>query len=141
MLWLQNPMSTALPPTSSLLQDAVKGRALLMPWTVEQYHWAIKTGYLEEDTAYELLDGWIVRKDRSAAGGNPMTIGDRDRMSVIRIADLVSEFKQYGCFLQSQQPVALPPLRTPRVLKAGDTLDLPTATAAVVSIPVERLLP
>jgi Uma2 family endonuclease len=190
-----------------------------MPWTVEQYHWAIMTGYLEEDTAYELLDGWIVRKDRSATGGDPMTIGDRHRMSVIRLADLASQFRPHGCFLQSQQPIALPPLHEPepdaaivrgdiddylngppgagdvlcvvevadaslrrdrtvklkayasanvplyvivnlvgdqielyspapgggygppRLLKSGITLELPTATGAVVPIPVQRLLP
>ena len=54
-------MSTLTPPTSPLLRDAAEGRAMLLPWTVEQYHWAIETGYVPEDTAYELLDGWIVR--------------------------------------------------------------------------------
>jgi Uma2 family endonuclease len=106
-------MTTATPSVSPLLKDAVEGRALLMPWTVEQYHWAIKTGYLEEDTAYELLDGWIVRKDRAAAGGDPMVVGDRHRISVIRLADLAPQFKPHDCFLQSQQPIALPPLHEP----------------------------
>jgi Uma2 family endonuclease len=191
-----------------------------MPWTLEQYHWAIETGYIPEDTAYELLDGWIVRKERNAAGEDPMTIGDRRRISVTRLARLMPHFEPHGCYLQSQQPIQLPPnhepepdasiirgsldeedgtgppgpadvlcvvevadasLRRdrtvklnayaaakiplyvivnliddhvelytpvpaggygpPRVLKAGSTLELPTATSATVSVPVQRLLP
>ncbi len=109
-------MTTLNPSTSgpsSLLQDAIDGRALLLPWTIEQYHWAIRTGFLAEDPAYELLDGWIVRKDRSAAGEDPMTIGDRHRIAVIRLARLDPKFDAHRCFLQSQQPIALPPRHEP----------------------------
>jgi Uma2 family endonuclease len=213
-------MTTISSSTSSILRDAVEGRATLLPWNVEQYHWAIRSGYLEEDPAYELLDGWIVRKDRSAAGEDPMTIGDRHRISVMRLVDLGARFKPHGCFLQSQQPISLPPrhepepdaaiirgeldnyrdgppgpsnvlcvievadasLRrdrtvklkayasagipmyvvvnlvdnqvelyspqpaggdyaAPRVLRSGDVLTLPTATAATVNVPVDHVLP
>jgi Uma2 family endonuclease len=191
-----------------------------MPWTVEQYHRAIDTGFIPEDTAYELLDGWIVRKERNAAGEDPMTIGDRHRISVTRLARLMPQFEPHGCYLQSQQPIQLPPqnepepdasivrgsldeeagdgppgpadvlcvvevadasLRrdrtvklkayaaakiplyvivnlidnqvelytpvpadgygVPRVLRAGEILELPTATGVIVAVPVERLLP
>ncbi len=106
-------MSATLPPSSELLRDAAEGRASLLPWTVEQYHWAISTGFLAEDPAYELLDGLIVRKDRSAAGEDPMTIGDRHRTSVLRLADLNDQFKPHACFVQPQQPIQLPPRHEP----------------------------
>ena len=106
-------MSTAMPPISPLLQDAADGRALLMPWTIEQYHWAIETGFIPEDTAYELLDGWIVRKERNATGEDPMTIGDRHRTAVLELADMAERFKPHGCFLQAQQPITLPPHHEP----------------------------
>lgn len=98
---------------SPILRDAVEGRATLLPWTVEQYHWAIRTGFLPEDTTFELIDGWIVRKDRSEAGEDPMTIGDRHRLAVHRLARLMPQFESHACFLQSQQPIALPPRNEP----------------------------
>jgi Uma2 family endonuclease len=101
------------PMTSSILQEAAAGRAIIQPWTVEQYHWAIETGFLEESSAFELLDGFIVRKDRAKAGEDPMTIGDRHRIVVTRLSHLASEFEPYGCFLQSQQPVTVPPKNEP----------------------------
>ena len=211
-------MSVVNPPISPLLLDAVEGRAFLQPWTVEQYHWAVNNGMLASDPAYELLDGWIVRKDRSATGEDPMTIGDRHQLCVMRINRLGPNFEPHGCFLQCQQPVALPPLHepepdaavirgsfegwkppapgstvlciievadaslrrdrtvkldayaaaaiplyvivnlvenqvelytpqgtggygTPRMLKKGDSLHLPTATSATVPVAVEHLLP
>lgn len=106
-------MSTVTPQSSSILRDADEGRATLLPWTVEPCQWAIRSGYLEEDPTYELLDGWIVCKDRSAAGEDPMTSRDRHRMAVIRLARLAPPFDVHGCFLQSQQPVTLPPHHEP----------------------------
>ena len=35
---------------------------MIVAWTVEQYHRAIASGLVPEDTAVELLDGFIVRK-------------------------------------------------------------------------------
>src|SRR3954470_18528975 len=140
MLTEGQSMTATLPPSSELLRDAADGRATLLPWTVEQYHWAISTGFLAEDPAYELLDGLIVRKDRSETGGNPMTIGDRHRISVIRLADLGDRFKPYGCYLQSQQPVQLPPHHEPEpdaTIIRGTTEDhfaRPPGPAAVLCV-------
>jgi Uma2 family endonuclease len=82
---------------------------MLLPWTVEQYHLAIRSGVLEEDPAYELLDGLIVRKDRSEAGDDPLRVGNRHRRAVLFLMRLVDQLRTHGCFLQSQQPIALPP--------------------------------
>lgn len=45
--------------------------------TVDQYHRMIRQGILPEAEPVELLDGQLVRKNRSAAGDDPMTIGYR----------------------------------------------------------------
>lgn len=98
---------------TTILQEAAAGRATIVPWTVDQYHRAIESGLVPEDTAVELLDGFIVRKDRAKAGESPMTIGDRHRIVVVRLAHSAPLFEPLGCFLQSQQPVSLPPSHEP----------------------------
>lgn len=98
---------------TTILQEAVAGRAILVPWTVAQYHRAIAAGLVPEDAALELLDGFIVRKDRATAGDDPMTIGDRHRIAVLRLAQTAPSFEALGCFLQTQQPVSLPPASEP----------------------------
>jgi Uma2 family endonuclease len=99
--------------TSSILKEAVEGRAILQTWTVDRYHRAVEQGWLEEDPAFELLDGFIVRKDRAAAGEDPMTIGDRHRLAVQRLVKMAALFDQLGCTLQIQQPIQLPPKDEP----------------------------
>jgi Uma2 family endonuclease len=98
---------------TTILQEAAAGRARIVPWTVDQYHSAISSGIIAEDTSVELLDGLIVRKDRSKSGEDPMTIGDRHRVAVLRLAHAASLFAPFGCFLQTQQPISLPPVNEP----------------------------
>ena len=81
--------------------------------TVEQYHQMIAQGILEEGSPIELLDGLLVRKDRSAIGGNPMTVGAYHFWVVNQLADLNSEFRTQGCFIQTQQPVSIAPVSEP----------------------------
>jgi Uma2 family endonuclease len=94
---------------STILHDAAAGKAIIRRWTVDEYHRAMKTGSLEEDTAFELLDGFIVRKDRAKAGDGPMTIGDRHIQVVQRLIRLAPQFDGHDCHLRVQQPIALPP--------------------------------
>jgi Uma2 family endonuclease len=98
---------------TSILQAAAAGHASIVPWTVERYRQAIETGVLPDDPAVELIDGFIVRKDRATIGEDPMTIGDRHRTAVLRLAQLAPAFEALRCFLQTQQPVSLPPLNEP----------------------------
>lgn len=98
---------------TTILQEAAAGRATIVAWTVDQYHRAIESGLVPEDSAVELLDGFIVRKDRAKAGESPMTIGDRHRVVVVRLAQATPLFEPFGCFLQTQQPVSLPPAHEP----------------------------
>ena len=100
-------------PMKTILQEAAAGRATIVLWTVEQYHRAIESGLLHEDTSVELIEGLIVKKDRAKAGEDPMTIGDRHRIAVLRLAQLAPSFVRFGCFLQTQQPVSLPPTSEP----------------------------
>jgi len=81
--------------------------------TVEQYDWLVESGKLPEDPTTELIDGFIVKKDRSAVGENPMTVGDRHRFAVMILTRLDSEFSRIGCCVQSQQPISLPPRNQP----------------------------
>jgi len=98
---------------TTILEEAAAGRARIVPWTVDQYHRAISEGLLNEDTSLELLDGFVVRKDRAKAGEDPITIGDRHRVAVLRLAHAAPLFESFGCFLQTQQPVSLPPVSEP----------------------------
>lgn len=97
----------------SILQDATEGRAIVQPWTVDLYHRAMAEGWLEESTAFELLDGFVVRKDRAKAGEDLVTIGDRHRLAVQRLVKLAARFDTLGHTLQVQQPIQLPPTNEP----------------------------
>lgn len=125
---------------TTILQEAAAGRATIVAWTVEQYHRAIESGLIPEDTTVELLDGFIVRKDRAKAGESPMTIGDRHRVVVVRLAHTAPLFESLGCFLQSQQPVSLPPAHEPEPDAAvvrgriDDHLESPPQAADLFSV-------
>jgi hypothetical protein len=97
----------------TILQEATEGRAIIQPWTVGLYHRAVDEGWIEESTAFELLDGFIVRKDRARAGEDPVTIGDRHRLAVQRLLKLAPQFAPFGHTLQLQQPIQLPPTNEP----------------------------
>jgi Uma2 family endonuclease len=124
----------------TILDEAAAGRATIMPWTVDQYHRAIAARLLPDDATVELLDGFIVRKDRARAGDDPMTIGDRHRIAVLRLAQSAPRFEPLGCFLQTQQPVSLPPTSEPEPDAAvvrgqiDDYLEHPPAAADLHAI-------
>jgi len=125
---------------TTILQEAAAGRATIVPWTVEQYHRAIETGFLPEDTSVELIDGLTIQKDRAKAGEDPGTIGDRHRVAVLRLAQLAPAFERFGCFLQTQQPISLPPINEPEpdgsVIRGGfdDYLDHPPLAEDVCAV-------
>jgi hypothetical protein len=96
-----------------LLEEALERREVLVRHTVEQYHELIAGGMLSETIRTELIDGLLVQKDRARAGDGLMTIGDRHRMVVLRLTELAPQFKTFGCFLQAQMPIAIPPSSEP----------------------------
>jgi Uma2 family endonuclease len=125
---------------TTILEEAAAGRARIVPWTVDQYHRAISEGLLNDDPSHELLDGFVVQKDRAKAGEDPMTIGDRHRVAVLRLAHSARLFEPFGCFLQTQQPVSLPPVNEPEpdgaVVRGtiDDYLDHPPQPADLISV-------
>jgi Uma2 family endonuclease len=98
---------------TTILREADAGRTTIVRWSIEQYHRAIELGLLPEDASLELLEGFVVRKDRAKAGEDPMTIGDRHRVAVLRLARTAPLFDAHACFLQTQQPISLHPLNEP----------------------------
>jgi Uma2 family endonuclease len=97
----------------TILEEAAAGRVTIVPWTVDQYHRAIEAGLVPHDVPLELIDGFIVRKNRAAAGDDPMAVGERHRVTLMRLAEAASAFEAHGCFLQTQQPISLPPNSEP----------------------------
>lgn len=86
---------------------------LLLRLTVAQYRNMIASGILAEGEPYELLDGVIVRKDRSAGGADPMTVGYEHALVVKRLAALDAKLGRLGCHIQTQQPITIPPSNEP----------------------------
>jgi Uma2 family endonuclease len=126
--------------TTSILEEAAAGRAIIQPLTVKQYHKFIDSGWIKESTAFELLDGFIVRKDRAKAEEDIMTVGDRHRIVVTLLSHLSPQFVPFGCFIQSQQPVSLPPHSEPEpdasIIRGelSDFMDAPPAADDVECI-------
>jgi Uma2 family endonuclease len=85
----------------------------VVPLTIEQYHRMLEAGILEDGDPIELLDGFLVRKDRSGRGGSPVTVHPMHRVVVTRLGDLGSELERHGAHLQTQQPISLPPSQEP----------------------------
>jgi Uma2 family endonuclease len=104
-------MTTAI--RQSLLSEPSLGGQVLVGWSLDQYHELIKTGGIPEDSRVELIDGLLIWKDRAKLGGEFMTIGDRHRMTTLRLSQLASHFSGEGCYLQTQLPIAIPPNHEP----------------------------
>jgi Uma2 family endonuclease len=109
--------------TIAPIQELVDGKAMVVPLTVEQYHRMIETGILEEGAPIELLDGFLVRKDRSAAGEKPMTVGHQHSLVLGKLMESLTGLRPLGACLRIQQPITLPPDNEPEpdaVIARGD---------------------
>ncbi len=83
-------------------------------FTVAEYDAMLNGGTLMEDTSTELIDGWIVQKDRSGTvDGRHFRVSPRHCYVVNTLAGLSPAFEPHGCYVQTQQPIALPPLDEP----------------------------
>jgi len=68
---------------TTLLDELRSGTAPpLMPITVDQLHLMIDSGILHDGDPIELIDGLLMRKDRSARGENLMTHNPRESSGV-----------------------------------------------------------
>lgn len=97
---------------TAVMRDDFLG-ARFFPLTVRQYHKMIEQGILPEGEPYELLDGQIVRKNRAAAGEDPMTVGHGHTWVVEELAELNARLRKLGCHIRIQQPISLPPRDEP----------------------------
>jgi len=98
---------------SSHPRQSVITPANLVPLTVEQYHQMLRAGILEEGAPIELLDGMLVRKNRAAAGADPMTVGELHMLVIGSLTELLPLLKPLDCHIRIQGPVALPPDQEP----------------------------
>src|SRR5580704_12759015 len=81
--------------------------------TVDQVHAMLEAGILRDGEPIELIDGVLVRKDRSDQGGDPLTIGKKHNLVVNLLVRLDRELAPLGCHMQSQGPICLPPRDEP----------------------------
>jgi len=85
----------------------------IVPLTTDQYHDMIRNGIITEGSPIELLDGMLVRKDRSDRGEDPMSIGKKHRWSVQQLSRLNAAAETMGCHVQAQMPFVLEPSHEP----------------------------
>ena len=91
------------------LRELVEGAAVV-GLTLDQYVRMIDNGILMSGEPIELIDGFLVRKDRSKAGEDPMTIATEHMWGVKNLGRLLGDTaKQRGFHVALQQPIALPP--------------------------------
>ncbi|MEX2174841.1 MAG: Uma2 family endonuclease [Pirellulaceae bacterium] len=99
---------------NSMLVQVVAGRTPpLEPLSITQVEQMMAHGILLEGSPIELIDGLLIRKDRSTRGGDPMTHHPRHAVCVSRLQGLARRVELHGCHLRSQLPIALTEFRAP----------------------------
>lgn len=78
-----------------------------MKITVDQYHRMIDAGILQSSDRVELLRGYLVKKDRSDAGEDPLSVGKRHARGIELLTDLNPKLKRLGFYIRIQLPVTL----------------------------------
>jgi Uma2 family endonuclease len=78
-----------------------------VPLTVAQVHEMLQAGWLADGEPVELVEGVLVRKDRSAAGEGVRTHGKRHSSAVAMLRRIDRLLDAHGCHLRSQLPVTL----------------------------------
>ena len=107
-------MPTATSDPNLRLVDPDDQRLIVTPKiTVEQLGRMIAAGVVEDRPSWELLDGVIVRVDKSASGEDVMTINPGHATAVQRLARLGARFEAHGCHTRNQMPIELPPFNAP----------------------------
>ena len=101
--------------TTTLLDEMRSGTAPpIVPITVDQFHQMIDAGILHDGDPIELIDGLLVRKDRSARGESLMGHNPRHALLISRLLRLLSlPCASAGWFLRIQLPVTLNNINCP----------------------------
>ncbi|TXT35473.1 MAG: hypothetical protein FD138_1339 [Planctomycetota bacterium] len=101
--------------SATFFEEAARGNLPpLVAITVDQYHQMIRAGIIREGDAIELIDGLLVRKDRSARGENIMSHGPRHALLVKRLNRLLTAWcESRGLHAQIQLPIVLNDINVP----------------------------
>lgn len=81
--------------------------------SVPQFHQMLEQGILREGEPVELIDGLLIRKDRSDRGGDPILHGPLHAFAITRLQRLGLRLGGLGCHLRCQLPVTLSDLLEP----------------------------
>ena len=90
-----------------------QARKRVVPITTEQYFRMNEIGLLPSGVPVELIEGLLVRKDRSKWGEDPKSIHPLHSYVVEKLADLNDYLVAHGLRLRARQPLALPPAGAP----------------------------
>jgi Uma2 family endonuclease len=85
----------------------------IVPLTVDQYHRMIAAAILPEGEPIELIDGLLVRTDRSAVGADPMTVGHAHSLVVTKLQNIANRLNSPNSHIRSQNPITLAPEHEP----------------------------
>lgn len=98
-----------------LLEQFIRGDAFAATISVDQYHRMIDAGALPETSGIELLDGYLVRKDRrDSPQDSIMTHGPGHTTTVQRLFRILDRLMEPGGgHARAQQPVSLSPRDEP----------------------------
>jgi Uma2 family endonuclease len=100
--------------STSLLEQVVGGCAPgLISLTIDQYHQMIDAGILREGEPIELIDGFLVRKDRSDRGKTPLGHGPRHSLALKWAERKLRLVEAQGWHIRVQLPVTLSSLQEP----------------------------
>lgn len=100
---------------TELLSQVIAGEAPeLMRLTVEQYHQMLAAGIFHDGDPVELIDGFLVWKDRRDSGRMDMNHGPVHAATVNRLFHVVyPQVDGQGCHAQCQLPITVPPRHEP----------------------------
>jgi Uma2 family endonuclease len=94
-------------------QAIVLTRSGIERLNVDQYHRMIEQGILREGDPIELIDGILVRIDRSDRGGDPMSHGARHAYCLQQLRKIEGQLKQSECHVRQQLPITISDHRKP----------------------------
>ncbi|MBI5757033.1 MAG: Uma2 family endonuclease [Planctomycetales bacterium] len=95
--------------TANLLEQLAAGKAPpLVQLNLDQYHEMIRDGILPEGSPIELIDGFLIHKDRGTKDSKPIGHGPRHALVVKQLQELLSGIANAGRWhLSVQLPVTL----------------------------------
>lgn len=102
-------MSTIISPSSLLRFDSLN---YLERLNLDQYHRMLQTGIIAEGSPIELIDGFLIRKDRARAGENIMTIGKQHVFAINQFVCLFQPDLNFN-HLRLQNPISIQPNNEP----------------------------